>query len=134
MIKYDHALVRRAVRHERHRRQRLRLAYAHYGRGVILYDGIDRDQSANLAYQQYVAAAIAAAVPPRPAAVQPARWRRSRSPPTSELVSRTVKAGQTVTYPLTVLAAKPDYAGTVALSIAAPAGAAGLRATSIPRR
>ena len=31
------------------------MAYAHYGRGVILYDGIDRDQSANLAYQQYVA-------------------------------------------------------------------------------
>ena len=31
------------------------MAYAHYGRGVILYDGIDRDQSANLAYQQYAA-------------------------------------------------------------------------------
>ena len=31
------------------------MAYAHYGRGVIIYDGIDRDQNANLAYQQYVA-------------------------------------------------------------------------------
>jgi hypothetical protein len=31
------------------------MAYAHYGRGVIIYDGIDRDQYQNLAYQQYAA-------------------------------------------------------------------------------
>ncbi len=42
------------------------------------------------------------------------------------LQRREVGAGETVTYPLTILAARPDYSGTVALSVVAPAGAPGL--------
>jgi hypothetical protein len=100
------------------------MAYAHYGRGVILYDGIDRDQSANIAYQQYVARQLLLPFRPDPL---PCSLRVAPFAITTdvELVARQVKAGETVTYPLTVLAAKPDYAGTVALSVAAPAGAAG---------
>ncbi len=100
------------------------MAYAHYGRGVILYDGIDRDQSANLAYQQYVARQLLLPFRPDPL---PCSLRVAPFAITTdvELVERHVTAGETVTYPLTVLAAKPDYAGTVALSVAAPAGAPG---------
>jgi len=101
------------------------MAYAHYGRGVIIYDGIDRDQGANIAYQQYVARQLLLPFRPDPL---PCTLRVAPFAITTdlELVDRQVKAGQTLTYPLTVLAAKPDYAGTVALSVAPPAGAAGL--------
>jgi hypothetical protein len=100
------------------------MAYAHYGRGVIIYDGIDRDQSANLAYQQYVARQLLLPFRPDPL---PCSLRVAPFAITTDvaLVERQVKAGETVTYPLTVLAAKPDYAGTVALSVARPAGVSG---------
>jgi hypothetical protein len=98
------------------------MAYAHYGRGVIIYDGIDRDQNQNLAYHQYAARHLLLPFRPDPL---PCTLRVAPFAITTDvsLVHREVGAGQTVTYPLTVLGAKPDFAGTVALSVVPPQGA-----------
>ena len=98
------------------------MAYAHYGRGVIIYDGIDRDQYANLAYQQYAARQLLLPFRPDPL---PCTLRVAPFAITTDvsLVHREMGAGQTVTYPLTVLAARPDFAGAVALSIVPPQAA-----------
>ncbi len=98
------------------------MAYAHYGRGVIIYDGIDRDQYQNLAYQQYAARQLLLPFRPDPL---PCTLRVAPFAVTTDvsLVHREMGAGQTVTYPLTIIGAKPDFAGTVALSIVPPQGA-----------
>ncbi|MGH9409169.1 MAG: hypothetical protein ACRD1V_06920 [Vicinamibacterales bacterium] len=97
------------------------LAYAHYGRGIILYDGIDRDQHANLAYQQYAARQLLLPFNPDPL---PCSLRVAPFAITTDvgLQQRAVGAGATLTYPLTILAAKPDFTGTVALSMVPPMG------------
>jgi hypothetical protein len=97
------------------------MAYAHYGRGVIIYDGIDRDQYQNLAYQQYSARQLLLPFRPDPL---PCSLRVAPFAVTTDvsLVHREIGAGQTVTYPLTIIGAKPDFAGTVALSVVPPAG------------
>ena len=99
------------------------MAYAHYGRGVIIYDGIDRDQYQNLAYHQYAARQLLLPFRPDPL---PCTLRVAPFAITTDvsLVHREMGAGQTVTYPLTIIGAKPDFAGTVALSIVPPQGAA----------
>ena len=101
------------------------MAYAHYGRGVIVYDGIDRDQGANLAYQQYVARQLLLPFRPDPL---PCSLRVAPFAITTDvgLQRREVGAGETVTYPLTVLAARPDFSGAVSLSVVPPADAPGL--------
>jgi hypothetical protein len=99
------------------------MAYAHYGRGVIIYDGIDRDQNPNLAYHQYAARQLLLPFRPDPL---PCTLRLAPFAITTDvsLVHREIGAGQTVTYPLTVIGARPGFAGTVALSIVPPEGAA----------
>lgn len=99
------------------------MAYAHYGRGVIIYDGIDRDQNANLAYHQYAARQLLLPFRPDPL---PCTLRLAPFAITTDvsLVHRQVGAGQRVTYPLTIIGARPGFAGTVALSIVPPQGAA----------
>jgi von Willebrand factor type A domain len=99
------------------------MAYAHYGRGVIVYDGIDRDQNANLAYHQYSARQLLLPFRPDPL---PCTLRVAPFAITTDvsLVNRETGAGQTITYPLTIIGAKPDFAGTVALSIVPPQGTA----------
>jgi hypothetical protein len=98
------------------------MAYAHYGRGVIVYDGIDRDQYQNLAYQQYAARQLLLPFRPDPL---PCTLRVAPFAITTDvsLVNREVGTGQSVTYPLTVIGARPGFAGTVALSIVPPQGA-----------
>ena len=98
------------------------MAYAHYGRGVIIYDGIDRDHYQNLAYQQYAARQLLLPFRPDPL---PCTLRVAPFAITTDvsLVNREVGMGQSVMYPLTVIGAKPDFAGTVALSIVPPQGA-----------
>lgn len=102
------------------------MAYAHYGRGVIIYDGIDRDQYQNVAYQQYSARQLLLPFRPDPL---PCSLRVAPFAITTDvsLVHREVGAGQTVTYPLTIIGAKPDFAGSVALSVA-PAQGSGITA------
>jgi hypothetical protein len=95
------------------------MAYAHYGRGVIIYDGIDRDQNSNLAYHQYAARQLLLPFRPDPL---PCTLRLAPFAITTDvsLVHREIGAGQSVTYPLTVIGARPGFAGTVALSIVPP--------------
>jgi hypothetical protein len=99
------------------------MAYAHYGRGVIIYDGIDRDQNANVAYQQYVARQLLLPFRPDPL---PCTLRVAPFAITTDvsLVRREVSGGQRLTYPLSVIGAKPDFTGTVALSVVPPQGVA----------
>jgi hypothetical protein len=99
------------------------MAYAHYGRGVIIYDGIDRDQNPNLAYHQYAARQLLLPFRPDPL---PCTLRLAPFAVTTDvsLVHREMSAGQSVTYPLTIIGARPDFAGTVALSIVPPPAAA----------
>ena len=99
------------------------MAYAHYGRGVIIYDGIDRDQNANLAYHQYAARQLLLPFRPDPL---PCTLRLAPFAITTDvtLVHREIGAGQSATYPLTVIGARPGFAGTVALSIVPPQGGA----------
>jgi hypothetical protein len=94
------------------------LAYAHYGRGLFLYDGIDGDQRANVAYQQYASRQLLLPFGPDPL---PCTLRLAPFAVTTDvsLVTRHVRPGETVTYPLTVLATKPGFAGAVTLSAAA---------------
>ncbi|HEX4568458.1 MAG TPA: VWA domain-containing protein, partial [Vicinamibacterales bacterium] len=107
------------------------LAYAHYGRGVILYDGIDRDQSPNIAYRQYVARQLL--LPFRPDSL-PCTLRLAPFAITTDaaLQSRAVQPGRALTYPLTILAATPGYSGTVALSLASPSGGPAVAGTIAP--
>ena len=42
------------------------LAYARHGRGTIIYDGVDFDQFANIAYRQYVTRQLALPFDPDP--------------------------------------------------------------------
>ncbi len=97
------------------------MAYAHYGRGIIIYDGIDRDQNANVAYQQYAARQLLLPFRPDPL---PCSLRVAPFAIVTDvaLQQRGITAGETVTYPLEVLAARPDFSGPVALSVVPPAG------------
>jgi len=99
------------------------MAYAHYGRGVIIYDGIDADQAGNLAWHQYAARQLLLPFRPDPL---PCTLRVAPFAITTDvsLVHREIGAGQRVTYPLTIIGATPDFAGTVALSMVPPQGAA----------
>jgi hypothetical protein len=100
-------------------------AYAHHGRGLILYDGLDYDQNGNVAYRHYVGQQLR--LPFDPDGL-PCSTRLAPFVVTTEasLVQRTMAAGQTITYPLSVLAVQPGYKGTVKLSLAVSPAVAGL--------
>ena len=89
------------------------VAYAHYGDGVIIYDGVDRDQGANVAYRQYLARQLLLPFAPDPL---PCSTRLSPFVVTTDasLVTRTVLPGQTNTYPLSIVPVRPGYTGRCA--------------------
>ncbi len=101
------------------------VAYAHHGRGIILYDGIDHDQSGNVAYRNYVARQLLLPFDPDglPCSTRMAPFVVTTEP---SLVQRSVLAGQTVSYPLSVLAVQPGYKGTVKLSVTVSPAVPGL--------
>ncbi len=89
------------------------LAYAHYGRGLIVYDGFDYDQSGNSIYQKLVTQELkqpfdADDLP----CTQPLGGFVITADP--ELKSQPMVAGKTFTYPLSVLA-NFGYSGRVTL-------------------
>jgi hypothetical protein len=98
------------------------LAYARHGRGTIIYDGVDFDQFANVAYRQYVTRQLALPFDPDPL---PCSSRMAPFVVTAEggMRSRQAVPGETVTFPLSVLSLL-GFRGTVALSAIAPGGAA----------
>jgi Mg-chelatase subunit ChlD len=99
--------------------------YAHHGRGLIVYDGLDYDQSGNVAYRQYVARQLLLPFDPDglPCSTRLAPFVVTTD---SSLVKRTVAPGQTYSYPLSILAVEPGYKGSVQLSLSAPSGVTGL--------
>ena len=107
------------------------LVYAHYGAGVIIYDGVDHDQIRNVAYRQYVARQLLLPFAPDslPCSTRLAPFAIATDAP---LVSRDVLPGQTYTYPVSVLPIQPGYTGTVRLSLATPPALTGLSARFEP--
>lgn len=101
------------------------LAYAHYGNGLILYDGVDRDQLVDIAYRQYAARELLQPFAPDglPCSTRLSPFVVTTDPP---LVNRSVLPGQTYTYPLSVLAVQPGYKGTVRLSLATTRAMSGI--------
>ena len=99
--------------------------YAHHGRGLIVYDGLDYDQSDNVAYRQYVARQLLLPFDPDglPCSTRLAPFVVTTD---SSLVKRSVAPGQTYSYPLSILAVEPGYKGSVQLSLSAPSGVTGL--------
>ena len=97
------------------------LAYARHGRGTIIYDGVDFDQFANIAYRQYVTRQVALPFDPDPL---PCSSRIAPFVMTTEggMSSRQAVPGQAITYPLSVLSVL-GFKGTVALTALTQGGA-----------
>ncbi len=102
------------------------LVYAHYGNGLIIYDGVDRDQGSNAAYRQYVSRQLLLPFAPDPL---PCSTHLSPFVVTTDapLVTRDVLPGQTYTYPISVLAVQPGYTGAVKLALTTPPGLGDVR-------
>lgn len=92
------------------------LAYAHYGRGLIIYDGFDEDQRGGVAYRQLVTRELALGFDPDGL---PCGARLGDFVITTEQRLKTLPMvpGRTYTYPLT-LYSNQGYKGTVNLSAA----------------
>ena len=96
------------------------LAYARHGRGTIIYDGVDADQFANVAYRQYVTRQLALPFDPDPL---PCSSRIAPFVITTEggMRSRQAVPGETLAIPLSVLSVL-GFKGTVMLGAFAPGG------------
>jgi len=91
--------------------------YAHYGRGLILYDGFDADQGGNPHYRRLVTHELTQ--PFDPDGLQcTARLADFVLTTEQTLRTRVMAAGQTFRYPLTLLS-NQGYKGTVHLTAAA---------------
>lgn len=105
-------------------------AYAHHGRGLIIYDGFDWDQGRAKAYRQLVTRELA--VPfdpdPLPCSVPLTNFVIATE---SELKVQALAAGRTYVYPLTVLS-NQRYTGRVKLSVAASPADTGITGTIQP--
>jgi hypothetical protein len=105
-------------------------AYAHHGRGLIIYDGFDWDQGRAKAYRQLVTRELAVPFDPDPL---------SCSVPLTNFVITTesplrvqpIVPGRTYEYPLTLLS-NQRYAGQVKLSMASSPADAGVSGTFQP--
>ncbi len=94
------------------------LTYAHWGRGVILYDGVDHDQNPNVAYRQYASRELLLPFDPDglPCSTRLSPFVVTTDP---DKVTTSIMPGQTVTYPLAIQPVQPDYTGQVKLSVLA---------------
>jgi hypothetical protein len=103
------------------------VAYAHWGRGLIVYDGIDRDQDGNVAYRQYASRQLLLPFDPDglPCSTRLSPFVVTTDP---DLVSMSVMPGQTLTYPLAIQPVQPGYKGTVKLTFEPNPSFAGLEA------
>ncbi len=95
-------------------------AYAHHGRGLIIYDGFDKDQLNLKAYRQIVTRELAVPFDPDPL---PCSVRLSSFVIATEphLRVQPMGPGRTYTYPLTLLS-NQGYKGRVKLSLAPSPG------------
>jgi hypothetical protein len=90
-------------------------AYAHYGRGLIIYDGLDRDQYNGISYRQLVTRELAQPFDPDylPCSARLADFVIATD---QALKNQWMMPGQTFTYPLKVLS-NQGYKGTVSLKV-----------------
>lgn len=90
-------------------------AYAHYGRGLIIYDGFDIDQYKGAAYRKLVTRELLQPFDPDglPCTVQLADFMITTQP---QLMRQPMVPGRTYTYPLT-LYSNQGYKGTINLSL-----------------
>jgi len=92
-------------------------AYAHYGRGLIIYDGFDVDQSGAPSYRQLVTRELAQGFDPDnlPCTARLADFVITTD---QRLKNQLMRPGQTFTYPLTLLS-NQGYKGTISLKVTA---------------
>jgi hypothetical protein len=104
-------------------------AYAHYGRGLIIYSGIDVDATGTKFYDHLIARELAQGFAPDhlPCSIHIGSFVIATE---SRLGARSVEPGKTYDYPLTLLS-NMKYQGTVALSASA-IGASGVQAAFEP--
>ena len=105
-------------------------AYAHYGRGLILWDGLDVDMNGTKWHDIVRAQQLAQGfnTDNLPCTVKIGSFAVTTEP---RLVSRGVQAGQTYTYPLSLLS-NMGYKGTVSLTAAPTPAVPGLQARFEP--
>jgi hypothetical protein len=106
------------------------VAYARYGRGLIIYDGFDNDQNGEAGYDEVVVRELAQGFDPDNL---PCGARLGDFVVTTEtpLLERAAVPGRTYTYPLTLIS-NLGYTGTVNLSARPAAGAPALNPTFEP--
>jgi hypothetical protein len=105
-------------------------AYAHHGRGVIIYNGFDRDQTNVVGYRQLVTRELLVPFDPDPL---PCNVPLGQFVITTEarLNPQPMTAGRSYTYPLTLLS-NQGYKGRVKLSFAPSPADAGVTGTFQP--
>jgi hypothetical protein len=106
------------------------IAYAHYGRGLVIYDGLDNDQSGTFGYDMLLSRELGLGFDPDNL---PCAARLGDFVITTEtaLAERPMVPGRTYTYPLTLLS-NQGYKGTVTLSLASSPGIEGLQHKTEP--
>jgi hypothetical protein len=100
------------------------LAYARYGRGLIIYDGFDNDQNLERGYDQMVIRQLSQAFGPHSLPCAARLGDFVLTTPTS-LLQRAAVPGRTYTYPLTLLS-NLGYQGTVTFSASLVGGVTGV--------
>ena len=91
-------------------------AYAHYGKGLIIYDGFDNDQGGGAAYRQLVTRELAQPINPDGLTCS-ARLGDFVITTEQRLKNQPMAPGRTYVYPLTLLS-NQGYSGAVKLSLA----------------
>jgi hypothetical protein len=116
IVKYDARWCGAMWARNSKKKNGLALAYARYGRGLIIYDGFDYDQYGNAAYRRLVTRELLQPVDPdHLPCSQPLGSFLITTPP--ELKSQFMAAGRTYTYPLSVRG-NFGYTGVVSLEAA----------------
>jgi hypothetical protein len=94
-------------------------AYAHYGRGLIIYDGFDKDQRASPAYRQLLTRELTQGFDPDNLSCS-ARFGAFVITTDQRLKSQPMIPGRSFVYPLTLLS-NQGYKGTVRLAMGSAA-------------
>jgi hypothetical protein len=104
--------------------------YAHYGRGLIIYNGFDVDMMGTVGYDTLVARELAQGFDPDnlPCAARIGDFVVTTD---TRLMERPLVPGRSYDYPLTLLS-NQGYKGTVGLSVTASPGLNGLQASFAP--
>jgi hypothetical protein len=126
MIQYDARWCGAMWAKNRLKKNGMALAYAHYGRGLIIYDGYDADQNGNAIYRKLVSQELLQPFDPDYLPCTQALGQFIITT-TADQKSRPISPGRTFTYPISVLG-NFGYSGRVALDVNVMPADAGLSA------